>query len=237
MIPRPDNHPAFQRPCDDDEDPLNEVLERYDLCQQEAFDSAQIARVNAMDPADALQIAHFLHEHLVFITEEYGVQPGPRGEDILELCLSVVDLRSGRLQARCDFVIDAAETGSRNSIGWLHSGEEGRILADALNALYGIEGETLCERIEANAQRVLFTAIDASRSCQSDADCVEVWRSTSCFDACGDAIAASYSADIDATKQLLDENQCAAFERAQCSFVVPPCDPPGPPTCIDGSCF
>lgn len=236
MFPRPDNHPDFYGPCRDVDDPLQPVLERYDLCQEEAFDAEQVARVNAMDPADALAIAHFLHERLVFVTEEYGVRPGPRAEDILELCETDQEFRNGPLRERCDFEIDAARGGTRTEQGWLHTGEAGRVLADALNELYGIRGEALCDRINRNASQSLLVAIDDARECTVDADCVEVWRSTSCFDNCGDQIAASLSSDIEAVKQTLEENQCAAFQRADCSFVPPPCDPPGPPACIDGYC-
>jgi hypothetical protein len=216
--------------------PLKPILDRYDLCQQDAFDTAQVALVNAMDPADALAIAHFLHEHLVFTTREYGIFPSARTEDFLELCESDDAFRNGLLKARCDFEIDAAKTGMRTEEGWVYTGETAQALADALNQLYGIQGQDLCDRLGANASWALLQTIDAARGCETDTDCVEVARSTSCFDTCSGSIAASQSTNVDATKELLEQNQCAAFARAECSFTPPPCTPPGPPTCIDGSC-
>lgn len=238
MIPRPDGHPDFIRACIDDQVPLHDVLQAYSLCQSEALDSAQVEQVNSMAPADALQIAHYLHERLVFFVAEQGVSPYPQPQDILDLCKTDDDFRNGPMQERCDFELDAEESGSRNEIGWIHTGEQAEALAPALNALYGIESDELCDRLS-NAASLDVTRVvyGTQQSCSSDEDCTEVGHASACHDSCSAVIATANQAEFDATVERVSNEQCATREAAECGpIIAPPCVPPLGAACVEGQC-
>jgi hypothetical protein len=117
MIPRPDGpHTAFFLPCRAEEDLLRPALERYSLCQEEPLSSAQVELVNAMDPGDALSIAHALNDQLVFFVGANGVQPSVFAGDVLDLCKADAGFRAGLLKERCDFELEAEASGSAGCI-------------------------------------------------------------------------------------------------------------------------
>jgi hypothetical protein len=239
MIPRPDGHPALFFACrSGNEQPFKQILDRYLLCQEQALSAEQVEVVNAMVPADALAIAHVLHERLVFVAGEAGVRPYAFPGDILELCNESAAFRAGPLKERCDFELEAAASGARNEIGWSHTGEQGVVLADALNGLYGIEGGEKCDRLSSDASLSLSRVIEAARGpCTSDADCIGIGHSSACHDACGSVIAATRALDVNTARAVINGEQCAPFERASCTLIVPPCTPPaGGPACLAGVC-
>jgi hypothetical protein len=211
-------------------------LDRYFLCQEQALSSEQVEAVNAMSPADALAIAHALHQRLVFVAGEAGVRPYASPGDILELCQRNAAFRAGPLQERCDFELQAAASGARSEIGWSHTGEQAVVLADALNSLDGIEGGEKCDRLTRDASLSLSRVIESAQGpCTSDADCIGIGHASACHDACG-VIAASHAGDVNTARVAINGEQCSAFERASCTLSVPSCDPPGRPACSGGVC-
>jgi hypothetical protein len=238
MIPRPDNHPTFASVCTNPEAPFAIVLNRYDLCQKEAFSSSQVDAVNAMAPSDALAIAHFLHERLVFVATENGVNPGARAEDILEACKSDEAFRTGPMSRRCDFEIASEQSGGRDDIGWQHTGEQGIALADKLNELYGMANADLCQRLANDAHMTLQSVIEENRGpCTNDDDCVSVADSSTCHDGCGAVAAMSNLTELEAAKERLASEQCGGWERAECGpVIIRPCIQPLPAACVAGIC-
>lgn len=190
-----------------------------------------------MDPADALSIAHALNERLVFFVAESGVQPSVFAGDVLELCKADAGFRAGPLKDRCDFELGAEAAGSRNDFGWVHTGEAGLTLASALNDLYGIEDDELCNRLSNDASLSLSPAIEAAASpCTTDADCVLIGHASDCHDACAGVITVSRTTEVNTTRDEIEGAQCVLFERAGCLFVGTPCEPPGEPVCMGGVC-
>ncbi len=239
MIPRPDNHPAFFLPClQDMDDTFRQTLERYDLCQTEPFDGQQVARVNAMGPADALEIAHYLHEQLVFVPGDSSTSPYADASDILELCQTDDDFKNGAMMERCEFELDqAANGGPRAEIGWTMTAEQALVTATALNALYGIEGEDLCQRLGNDAGLTMSLVIEAQRGpCETDADCIQYGHASQCHDSCGRVVTLDGQGEVDAVRDQIDARQCVLFEEAQCTLVPPPCVPPTEARCIGGMC-
>lgn len=231
MIPRPDGALALRAPCNNPDHPLNAALNAYTLCQE----ITQPAAVNAMDLDDALAISRLLHASLVFENDpEGGTFAFPN--DILEVCKSDNTFRNGPMQERCDFELEAEQSDTRIDIGWIHDGEQGTVLAAAMNALYGITGEEFCTRTERSAGDQLDLAIgQANVSCTTDTDCVGIAHSSSCHDRCGSAIAVGGEAAIDTARQRVNERSCVAFEAADCTLIIPPCVPPLI-RCVDNVC-
>jgi len=137
MIPRPDGAPDLAELCAGDDAGLVAILDAYTLC-----DSApDVVQVNAMDPADALTIAHALHEGLAFENVEVGtgswtVQPAVLDTDLVDLCLVNED---PVLDADCEVILDSRDAESCLDIGLAWDEATGDAVAAALNALYGID--------------------------------------------------------------------------------------------------
>jgi hypothetical protein len=234
MIPRPDGHSAWQGPCRDEADPLHDLVNEYKLCDSAGSPDA-VEAINAMQPADALTLAHALHEQLVFFTTENGVSPYPFSADIVAACKSNDELSSGVFGPRCETEIDL-EGKPRPEEVITYSAEEATALAAALNTLYGIVDDNLCTRLTSSAYATLQASIEVSRACESDAQCASIGHNSTCHDACGDVISESQRATVDATRSQLDANQCAAFDSAGCTLIVPPCVPPGTAACVEDQC-
>jgi hypothetical protein len=235
MIPRPDGAPYLSDVCADASHELHPLVEQYPLCEPATASSVDL--VNAMDPADALALAHYLNDRLVFIAGADGVTPYALPSDILMACQEDSAFRNGPLQERCDFEIECAEGGDCPSIGWTHTGEEGVVLAAKMNELYGISGERLCARLTRDARETLDDTIRHSdMSCQGDEDCTTVGRSSQCHDSCGAVAAVSAQSAIDASRAAIDASTCAAFEAAACPPILPPPCVPTLASCVDGTC-
>lgn len=237
MIPRPDNHPAFVWACINEQNPLHATLQRYSLCQSEALDGEQVEAVNSMLPADALAIAHYLHDRLVFFTTEGGVSPYPMAQDILDLCKDDEQFRNGPMRERCDFEL-AAEDGPRDSIGWSHTGEQARVLVTALNELYGIADDELCRRLSNDASDALTRElVGQAQPCNVVEDCVQVGHASSCHDACTAVISTDNQPRFESAVARIDAEQCATRDAAGCGpAIAPPCVPPLGVVCVDGTC-
>ncbi|HEX2730259.1 MAG TPA: hypothetical protein VHM70_01590, partial [Polyangiaceae bacterium] len=236
MIPRPDGNPELLEPCADPSNPLHDLTQRYPICESATSSEATNA-INRMTPTDALELARFLHDRLVFYVNDAGVVPYPFAADVLAACEANEDLRTNTLKERCAFEVEAAKSGVRDDRAWTHTGVAGAALADALNELYGIEPSGLCNRLSASANREISRAVADVNHCTADDDCASFGATTSCTTQCN-ALVASDSAD-DATSALaaIDAAQCAAFTRAGCP--VPPimCSPAqGSPSCVGGVC-
>lgn len=237
MIPRPDAHPAFVWACINEQDPLHATLQEYSLCQSEALDAEQISKVNGMRPGDALAVSHYLHERLVFFVTETGVSPYPMAQDILDLCKTDEQFRNGPMQERCDFEL-AAENGPRAEIGWIHTGEQAEVLAAALNELYGIVDDELCQRLSNDASGTLTRVLYAApQPCSVAEDCVRVGHASACHDACSAVISTDNQADFETAVTRIDAEQCAMRDAAGCGpTIAPPCIPPQDVVCVDGQC-
>src|SRR5690606_10056546 len=123
-------------------------------------------------------------------------------QDILDLCKTSESFRSGPMQERCEYELDAEQSGRRGEIGWVHTGEEAEALAPALNELYGITDDELCDRLS-NAASLDVTRVvyGTSQSCSDDEDCVQVGHASACHDACGAVISLANQDEFDATVQ------------------------------------
>jgi len=130
-LPRMDGAPAFQPACADDTDALHELVTRYDLCAP-AQSEQQVNIVNSLALADALQLTHYLHLHLQFVSDGASIAPFPITADILDAC--ALHANTPELQALCDRERDNLE----DPLGLSYSGPGAIELAARLNELYGI---------------------------------------------------------------------------------------------------
>jgi hypothetical protein len=92
-----------------------------------------------------------------------------------------------------------------------------------------------CDTLANKAREEVSRAIDAHKSCTTDADCIEVAYATSCFDSCSRGIAKDGKADVDAAKASAEKNACASFKEKGCKAIIPPCAPPAL-QCKSGRC-
>ncbi|MCP4808548.1 MAG: hypothetical protein GY884_24660, partial [Proteobacteria bacterium] len=116
-----------------------ELLDRYTLCDA----AVDVDVVNAMDLADALDINFALHEQLAFSAVDYGegmagVDPWAPPDDILAICDGGAD---AGLAGVCDFHWSNYDDEFCNDIAMTPSLAEAELLAEAMNALYGIPVE------------------------------------------------------------------------------------------------
>ena len=137
MIPRPDGSTPLAELCA--AGGHAELLDRYTLCDA----SVDVDLVNAMDPADALDIGFALHQQLVFTAVDYGegmagVDPWAPPDDVLAICEAGAD---AGLEAVCDFHWSNYDGEFCNDIAMTPTLEEAELLAEAMNALYGITVE------------------------------------------------------------------------------------------------
>ena len=145
MLPRPDGDPRVVAECVAN-GPLAATLRNAQLCSQAT--SETLARVNALSPAEAVQVSTFLHEKLRFAANEGdaekgiapSAQPYPLTDDILDVCKAFPADRSGALRERCDEEFKYEGASARPSIARVYSVEDARALAARLNDLYGIPG-------------------------------------------------------------------------------------------------
>jgi len=131
-IPRIDGEPRLQRPCMDATDPIAPLVERYGLCAS-ASNEAEVNRVNAMAPVDALALTHFLHTQLRFTAAEGSslVEPWAIPSDFLDVCQRAGSI-SGELLDNCDRIRKGWD------LGYMLSPAGATELAAGLNELYGI---------------------------------------------------------------------------------------------------
>ncbi len=138
MIPRPDALGIHYGYCDGDDPELARLFDDNGLCERVADPDV----VNSMTPADALAIAHVLHEELVFVAEEHegnwSIWPGAMSDDVVAACeRAAVDLSDA--QAACSYHRDRVQNKSHDDMGRTYTRAEVEQLAPALNELYGIE--------------------------------------------------------------------------------------------------
>ena len=137
VIPRPDGATALAQLCEEADEATAALLESYTLCGQTDIDL-----VNAMDPADALEITHLLHERLAFTVVDLGegyfdVDPFVPMDDVLAAC----ETAGAELDAYCEFQESRVDGDGCTDIAYLPTEEEAVALAAAVNALYGIAAD------------------------------------------------------------------------------------------------
>jgi hypothetical protein len=145
MIPRPDGLGLVYGICGDS-DPTTDAIDPdlisksalYGLCDEVV---TNVATINSMDPADALRLAHFFHQQLVFVMDESSgrLQPWAPDVDILAACESSSLAAIAAAESYCAAVQDRCnDNGECVEIGIEPSEEAVAVLAPALNELYGI---------------------------------------------------------------------------------------------------
>lgn len=92
------------------------------------------------------------------------------------------------------------------------------------------------ERIERSSNALAQVIDDASLSCSSASDCVDISTSTACHAACGALVGAADVPHVEAAIAEQDATTCAGFETDGCERLIPPCIPPPPFDCIDQRC-
>lgn len=102
----------------------------------------------------------------------------------------------------------------------------------------GDGGGLSCEQQESLGAAILDSAYEtADRSCESAADCNEVWRGAACVSGC---LAGYYSDEgqraIADAIEAVDEGVCASFMEDECPLAIPSCVPPLPAACVSGQC-
>jgi len=133
IIPRPDNVTEFVAACADPAHPLYELAQKY-LCHSAGPDG--VARINDMDPADALTIGHYLHTKLEFVSYDTDIVPFALPSDVIDACELHADTNSAELEAICKRERDRLASGQE--IGFDYTGPGAIELAVRLNELYGI---------------------------------------------------------------------------------------------------
>jgi len=136
MIPRPDGTAPLDALCA--EGSHGDLLAAYTLCDA----SVDIDLVNAMDPADALDLSFALHERLVFSAVDYGdmvsVEPWAPPSDVLAICDTGAD---DGLAELCETYAEyyGGETCLDIAVGF--DLETAAALAAAMNDYYGVVAE------------------------------------------------------------------------------------------------
>jgi hypothetical protein len=72
--------------------------------------------------------------------------------------------------------------------------------------------------------------------CSADTDCVRVGVHASCFDACSAAVNLTGKGAVDRASTLVEAAECKTWNEAGCQLTVPPCAPPQPVACVEGTC-
>jgi hypothetical protein len=177
MLPRPDGEANLVAVCGNVAHPLHAMVESYLLCSA-ATSEASVARVNSMLPADALQIAHYLHTVFAFENDSRAgvhIAPFPITDDILEACALHAQDNSTEFTAICTREQDRLQSG--NDIGFKYDGPGAVELVARLNELYGISCSaglipvTTCTCGPADGCAELNRVCRAP--CQSNADCLD----------------------------------------------------------------
>lgn len=186
VIPRPDGAPELVTVCNTDAHPLRAPVDEYSLCAP-ATDSATVARINDMLPADALTLTHYMHTMLRFEATE-GIpgaylRPFAIPSDVLDACALHPDALSTELAADCEAERRAVDSGIEGPTFQVTATE----LARLLNELYGVAGAcapgelagrvcTQCGLVGGCGQ----TEIRCTRACTS-ADCVGASAGSQCM--------------------------------------------------------
>jgi hypothetical protein len=97
-------------------------------------------------------------------------------------------------------------------------------------------GGDVCQTSAAQAISELDAVAGANTSCSTDADCVAVALGGSCFDACTRVVNKTGQGALDRALTPVEAGPCKEFAAAACQKIVPPCAPPGTPTCHEGRC-
>jgi len=98
-------------------------------------------------------------------------------------------------------------------------------------------GAASCDARKAAALATVQIAVDANGTCTVDADCRVVAFQSGCFDACTRVVNAAGVAAVQSAESTANANGCATFASDGCALSIPPCLPPGPPTCVGGKCM
>ncbi len=93
-----------------------------------------------------------------------------------------------------------------------------------------------CEGAAAAARERVVAVARANVSCTSDADCTRMDARASCFDACSWPVNQTGKGAVDRANTIVEAAECKAFNHAGCQLVVPPCAPPQPAVCAEGTC-
>ena len=102
VLPRPDGEADLSAACVNADHPLHALVESYLLCSP--ANSESVARINSMLPADALQIAHYLHTVFAFVNDSGAgahIAPYPIPGDILDACSLHQESNSADLTTIC----------------------------------------------------------------------------------------------------------------------------------------
>lgn len=93
-----------------------------------------------------------------------------------------------------------------------------------------------CNDLAASAAQEVDAVIEAHRACTQASDCVGVALSASCFDSCSRSMRADSASALAAAKEKVAKAQCEQFASKGCKVVIPPCAPPDPIACVNGTC-
>ncbi len=138
LMPRPDGYVGLQPACTNEDHPLHPVVLEHSLCKP-ASSPAEVARINAIHPRDALAIAHELHASLRFVATDdgLGIEPFPIPSDIIDACKLHANDDLPELAAICQREEERLASGQ--NIGFRYEGPGAVELAKRLNELYGID--------------------------------------------------------------------------------------------------
>jgi hypothetical protein len=177
MLPRPDGEADLVAACANPAHPLHALVQSYPLCS--AATSETVARINSMLPADALQIAHYLHTVFAFVNDSGAgthITPFPIPGDILDACSLYQDTNSADLATICTREQDRLHSGIL--IGFTYDGLGAVELVARLNELYGISCSaglspiTVCTCAPSGGGCADLKRVCRPR-CQTDSDCVD----------------------------------------------------------------
>jgi hypothetical protein len=93
-----------------------------------------------------------------------------------------------------------------------------------------------CNGLQQAAEGAVQQVITNHAACTSDSDCVIVSFAADCFDACSRVMNKNGNDDLAAAKGQVNANQCSQFSKNGCTSVIPPCAPPGTPSCWNHVC-
>ncbi|MEM9691865.1 MAG: hypothetical protein AAGA56_04935 [Myxococcota bacterium] len=138
MLPRPDATGITFGICDGPDPALDSLFRRNQLCEP-GLDSAGVNQVNNMTLDDALAISNALHARLRFTPDNEsttGIAPWVLPQDLRRACPNTND---PTLISKCTGYLDAVCGPTSVGVNLNPSPAEAVALADALNALYGIQ--------------------------------------------------------------------------------------------------
>ncbi len=145
FLPRPDESGLFYGFCESEDPEIAALFQDNALCT--TIDSqAKVEIINNIDPAEALEISRLLHEQLRFSAaasqgDFASIRPFGLPVDLATVCEQQADSLAA-IESTCarlieDGTVPACE---EDDMGFTElTLDEATLLADALNALYGIE--------------------------------------------------------------------------------------------------